>query len=85
MKVFTSIINGHRVLNYVYRPNYDITCHWHLISEVGERWQPELRDMAQLLANAMNADIVAMELDAKPWFADVMVPRPKLGERHDPI
>lgn len=77
MKVYTSNIEGVRVLNYVYRASPDMGFHFHLLSEVGEPWQPQAQWLAEQLAKEANADIKQVELDCHPWYVDALIKRSK--------
>ena len=75
MKCFTENIAGHQVLCYDYRAGSDMRFKFHLLSEVGEPYQKQMRALANTLASANNAVIVTKELDQYPWYADVMEKR----------
>jgi len=75
LKVYTSNIEGHRALNYVYRCSPHMGFHFHLLSEVGEPWQAQAAEMALRLAQQANADIKQVELDYCPWYVDALIER----------
>lgn len=77
MKVYTSNIEGHRVLNYVYRVSPDMGFHCHLLSEVGEPWQAQAKEMAQRLAQQADSEIKQVELDQHPWYVDALIKKEK--------
>lgn len=72
MKCYTRQIGEHQVMCYSYRPSYDALCVFNLMSEVGEPYQKQMRDLANSLASANNAKIVTKEIEVAPWYVDVM-------------
>lgn len=74
MKCFTRKIEGHDVLCYEYGAGCMHFC-FHLMSEVGEPYQPRMRALAKALAAANKSVIVTKDLNQAPWYADVLEKR----------
>lgn len=74
MKVTTTHIDGHTVLVYQYQANAHIGFKFHLLSEVGEPWQPLAKQALANLCYMRKSRVVQVELDRKPWYVDALVP-----------
>lgn len=72
MRVYTTPIQGFSVLCYRYRLSEGGYCKFHLLAEVGEPWQREAKALAQALADKHASKIVTKELDAYPWYVEVL-------------
>lgn len=77
MKVFTSNIQGHQVLNYVYRVCPDMEFRFHLACEVGEPWRRQAEVFANTLAASRNCEIKEIELGEYPWYVEALVSKGK--------
>ena len=73
MKVFTSNIQGHQVLNYVYRGCPDMEFRFHLACEVGEPWRRQAEVFANTLAASRNCEIKRVSLGEAPWYVEALV------------
>jgi hypothetical protein len=71
VKVTTKRIEGHRTLVYSYEVNKDIGFTFHLLSEVGEPWQTEARELQQALLKP-GQEVRQVELTGKPWYVDAI-------------
>lgn len=73
MKVYTTLIEGHRVLNYVYWCSPDMGFRFHMLCEVGQPWYEEAKRMADVLAKKRGCVIKQIELSESPWYVDALV------------
>jgi len=71
MKVYTEIIEGHRVLTYRYDVSPDTGFKFHLLSEVGEPWRGQAKALRGHLLRP-GERVVQAELSAKPWYVDAI-------------
>lgn len=74
VRVYTRVIEGHNALHYAYQATQDMTFMFNHVSEVGEPWKPEAQRLAKALAARRECRIVEVELKARPWVAEVLVP-----------
>ena len=73
VRVYTRQIQGHRALHYAYNAAPGMGFLFHLLSEVGEPWKEAAKRRAHMLALKRGCVIKTVELDAKPWYVDVLV------------
>lgn len=73
VRVYTRQLQGHRVLHYAYDVAPDLGFLFYRLSEVGEPWKDVAQRRAHMLAFKQGCVVKTVELDAWPWFADVIV------------
>lgn len=67
-----------RVLTYKYTVSKEdgIHCRFHLLSEVGEPWQAEMKEMLAVFCREHNAHVETREFIGHPHFAEVLIDNP---------
>lgn len=73
LKVYTTLIEGHSVLNYVYWCSPDMGFKFHLLAEVGQPWFAEARDKADALAKKRGCVIRRVGLNSDPWYVEALI------------
>lgn len=73
MKVTTTRIEGHDALNYRYSAGH-MEFRFHLLCEVGEPYQPAMKEQLATLCAERKCKVVQVELKAPPWYIDALVP-----------
>lgn len=74
MKVSTTKIEGHTAVTYRYDAGAYLKLKFHLLSEVGEPWQAAAKAQVAALCAERKCKVVQVELQAKPWYVDALVP-----------
>lgn len=70
----TTKIEGHTVVVYRYTAGAYLDLKFHLLCEVGEPWQAAAKAQLDELCAERKCKVVQVELQARPWYVDALVP-----------
>lgn len=75
MKVTARWVEGHLVLTYAYHISRGMGFRFHMLCEVGGPWQAKAKAQLAVLCRKHDSVVKCVELQAKPWYADTLVPK----------